>query len=170
MKKTVNISLNTQLDFSGYQIMVKSFSPETVDVGVENDSFDSLDTIYADFESGIEPNTDGKYKMKLIIPENVYCPSPPKELTMTAEIEAVSTEQVSVPVIAENLADGLSATLSQDSLLVEMTGTSSKMREVKAKADLSGLTAGAYTLPVKFTTDNTGISIQKEYYIRVIIQ
>lgn len=170
MKKTLNIALNTQLDFSGYQILVKSFSPETVEVGIESDDFDTINTIYADFESGIALSTDGKYKMKLIIPENVYCPAPPKELTMTADIEGISTETISVPIASENLADGLSATLSQDSVSVEMTGAKSKMAEVKAKVDLSGLIAGTYNLPVKFTTDNTGISIEREYFIDVTIQ
>ncbi len=169
-RKTIPIVLNPDIDISGYQVIVKSFSKDKIEIGIEIGKADEITTIYADFADGITASGSNKYQMKLIIPENVYCPEQTEELMMTADIEKITTELVSFDIIAENIPSGLSATIIPSKLAVELTGAKSKMKEVKAKVDLSGLSAGIYHIPVVFITENTGVIVNHSPTVSVEIK
>lgn len=170
LKKTVDIVLDPGLDISGYQVIVKSFSKEKAQIGVERDNYDAVNAIYAEFDGGISVNSGGKYKMKLKIPEDVYYPEENDELTMNADIEAITVNNVTFDVIPENVPEGTQVTLNPPSVTVELTGAQSKMQEVKAKVDLSGLTSGMYRVPVVFATENTGVTVKNAPEITVIVK
>lgn len=169
-RKSVNIALNPDLDMSEYQILVKSFSKEKVDIGVKSDDYDHITTIYADFASDIIINPNGKYHMKLKVPENVYCPAANDEITMTADIEHITTETLTLEINAENVPSGMTVHLNPVSITVELTGAKSKMENVRAKVDLSGLERGTYSVPVVFVTENTGVTVNEHSNITVTIE
>lgn len=169
LKKTVEIALDPGLDISGYQVIVKSFSKDKTEIGVERGSYDKINTIYADFTDGITVNSSGKYQMKMKIPDRVYCPSESDELIMTADIEAIEVRDVTFEVIPENAPTGAVVTLNPTTVTVELTGAQSKMQEVKAMVDLSGLSAGTHRVPVVFATENTGVTVKASPEINVTI-
>ena len=169
LKKTVEIALDPGLDISGYQVIVKSFSKDKTEIGVERGSYDKINTIYADFTDGITVNSSGKYQMKMKIPDGVYCPSESDELIMTADIEAIEVRDVTFEVIPENAPTDAVVTLNPTTVTVELTGAQSKMQEVKAMVDLSGLSAGTHRVPVVFATENTGVTVKASPEINVTI-
>lgn len=170
LKKTVDIALDPGLDISGYQVIVKSFSKDKAQIGLEKEDYDSINTVYAEFDGGITVNSNGKYKMKLKIPEDVYYPEKDDELIMNADIEEITVNKVTFEVIPENVPPGREITLNPEKVTVELTGAQSKMQEVKAKVDLSGLDVGTHRVPVVFATENTGVTVNMPVDITVIIK
>lgn len=168
-RKTVAVVINPELDLSEYHMVIKGFSKSSVEIGLSDEDYDKVDSIYADFTTGISPSQTNKYDMSLIIPDNVYFPEQDTKLTLNAEIEKIKTDVVAVTVTAENVPTGTTARLSAETISVSMTGPESKMKNVKAKVDLSGLDKGSFSLPVVFVTDNTGITINSEYKVNVTI-
>ena len=88
---------------------------------------------------------------------------------MTADIEAIEVRDVTFEVIPENAPTGAVVTLNPTTVTVELTGAQSKMQEVKAMVDLSGLSAGTHRVPVVFATENTGVTVKASPEINVTI-
>ena len=170
LRKSVDVALDPSADLSGYQVIVRSFSQETVEIGVKEEDYDSVTTVYAAFVNGISENANGEYRMRLVIPDDIYCPSENEEIIMNADIEQITTETRSIEVSPENVPDGMSVTLNPASVTVELTGAKSRMQEVEAKVNLSGLSAGTYELPVVFVTDNTGVTVDTPATVSVTIE
>jgi len=170
LRKSAGIALDPNVDTSEYQVIIKSFSTDKIEIGVDLAEENPTDTIYATFVGGIVPNTSGKYPMKLSIPDNIYCPEGDKELIMTADIEKISTVEKTLDITAENIPAGKTADISPNKVSVMLTGSERKMDEIRAKVDLSGLSEGAHNLPVIFVTENTGVTVNETVFVNVNIQ
>lgn len=170
VRKTVPIVLNPDIDISGYQVIVKSFSKDKIEIGIDADKADEVDAIYANFASDITSAESGKYQMKLIFPEYIYYPGKNDEIFMNADIEEITTEPFLLDVATENVPSGLTATVTPQEIKVELTGAKSKMKDVEAKVDLSGLDVGVYQLPVIFITDGTGVIVNSSATVTIEIQ
>lgn len=164
-KKTVRIELSPEYDRDNYNISVKSFSTDKLEVGVKEVNSE-LEAIYARFKETEGINSDGKYEMTLVIPDGVYCPQPPKTLTMTASIENIVKKEISTAVECVNIADGLTAVAVPNVLTVTAAGTEESLSQLKAVVDLTGLEVGEYSLAVSFTGS---ASVEGSYNVKVIL-
>lgn len=164
-KRTAEIKLSPKYNDSGRKITVKSFSQEKIDVGVKDENTETA-VVYAEFKDENAAGGSGKYEMTLIIPEEIYCPEIPKELTMVAEIADIVTREVQVTPGYENAASGTTVNLFPISFPVSATGTEAELAAIKAEVDLSGLEKGSYTLPVVFKGT---AKINGEYSVNVTI-
>ncbi len=162
-KKTVKIELSPEYDRDNYQINVKGFSTEKLDIGVRDES-QNIETVYAQFKDNTEIKQDGKYEMSLMLPENVYCPQLPKELIMTANIENIVTKDISVKVECVNIPQDMTAVCNPEFLNVTATGTEESLAQLKAVVDLVGLEAGDYSLAAAFEGN---ASINGSYMVNV---
>lgn len=165
-KKTVKIEFSPEYDRDNYQINVKGFSIDKLDIGVK-DIDTAPDTIYAYFKDSTEISQDGKYEMTLDIPENVYCPQLPEKLTMTADIANIVTRDVEVSTECTDVGEGLTAKAEQEKLTVKATGTEESLSKLKATLSLKGLEAGEYTLPVVF---DGNVSVEGSHSVKVKIE
>ncbi len=164
-KQTAEIKLSPKYNDSGKKITVKSFSQDKIDVGVKDENTETT-VVYAEFKDESTAGGNGKYEMTLIIPEEIYCPEIPKELTMVAEIADIVTREVQVTPGYENAASGTTVNLFPISFPVSATGTEAELAAIKAEVDLSGLEKGSYTLPVVFKGT---AKINGEYSVNVTI-
>lgn len=158
-KKTVKIELSPEYDKDNYQIEVKSFSTDKLEVGVKNGN---VEVLYATFKENGDGGDGGKYEMNLEIPENVYCPQVPENLIMTATIENIITKEVQIPVTAENVGADLIVTEIDGFLTVSAVGTDEGLSKLKAIADLSDITeAGEYQIEPTYEGNGTVLGEHK---------
>ena len=165
-RRTVQIELSPEYNQNNYRINVKSFSTDKLEVGVREDT-QEIEAIYARFKDETDIKPDGKYEMTLDIPDDIYCPQPPKELIMTASIENILTKEIPVKIEYTNALPGAVVTISPDTLNVSATGTEESLRQLKAIVDLSGLDKGTYTLSATFDGDAL---VSGDYSVSVIIE
>ncbi len=155
---------------SGYQVIDEKFSIDKIEIGVSEADIDKITQIYATFASPGISEEDEKFKMKLIIPEGVYCPEMKDELIMTAKLEKSVTTNTHLPIEIKNAPADTNVALSISSVYVEITGAQSKIDLVKAFVDLTDLSIGTHTVPIFFTTEDVGIIINGSYSVEVTIQ
>lgn len=170
IRKYADIKLSPTLENPNYYIDVKGFSKENIEIGIRPDMQIHPDTLYAEFQSDFQLNSENKYKMKLILPDGIYCPTAEEELIMDANIEEIASQEVTLKVLPSNLSVGLTAEINPESVTAIMTGAKSNMEKVTATVDLSRLSAGKYNLPIIFETSNLGITIEGTHYIDVTIK
>ena len=111
-----------------------------------------------------------KYKMKLIVPDGVYCPDKDAEIYMFADVEKIVTQSVLLPVVAENTPDDMTAVLEKVSIPVTLTGPETRLSEAVGVVNLAGLSAGEYQLPVQLGENSEGVTIEDQPTIHVTLQ
>ena len=170
LRKSVPITLDERNDTADYQVFVKSFSQDKIEIGVSKQSYESISAIGVDFAEDVTMGENKKYKMKLIVPEDVYCPDKDAEIYMTADVENIVTQSVMLPLVAEHTPEDITVTFEHDTVPVTLTGPASRFAGVSAAVDLSGLSAGEYQLPVQLSGDPEGVTAADQPVVRVTLQ
>ena len=144
-----------------YEIDLNSISitPSTVEVGLRDMSTKEIYARVTDAEH--EEICELEEAADMYIPENV------KTVRVRADIARKMTKSVILNVTAKNLAEGLSAKIDQ--ITVTASGVEKHLTagNITATVDLSGYTAGTYSVPV--TVESNDAQITGNYNVNVTI-
>ncbi|MBE7044681.1 MAG: hypothetical protein E7397_04060 [Ruminococcaceae bacterium] len=151
---TLPFALAESVALKDYQVVVKSFSPDKLEVGIPADT-PTPDSIEIELEKELEVGQNQKISMKPILPEDFYVPAMPEELIMTADIEKLVIQSVTIPVTFENKPEKMQITLQTPTVTTLLKGPASQIAKARAIADLSGLGAGEHIVPVLIVAENT---------------
>lgn len=170
IKKYADIELSQDEELDDYHVSVYGFSKDKLEIGVLPGAENKHDIIYVEFLNKNMYSMNNEYKMKPIIPSDVYCPTENDEIIMTAEIESMSETTLSLDITVENAPQGKTIYTNPESLSVNVTAPKSQTGEIKATVDLSGLPDGVHSLPVKFKSGDTEIKVKNTHNVTVTIQ
>ncbi len=138
-------------------------TPSSITVGVTADNTDEkviarIDRISDDAEEYTVETSNG-----------MYIPEESKTVKIKADVGKKVVKELELTVEAENVGEGLTAYIF-DALTAKVWGEEGQLSadSVKAAVDVSGLTAGTYTLPVKAEGENVGFD--GEYTVNVTIE
>ena len=135
--------------------------PERVTVGVlPGESYNEVKTIVK--------NTDSEeYDCDLQEEEGMYIPDNVKKVKVKASVIGNEDVNVSLPVEVLNIQDGLHVE-GAPGITAQFKGIKEYSNEIHAYADASGLSEGAYTLPVTFT--GKGMKAEGTYSVEIVLK
>lgn len=145
----------------GYRVVSTGVSPSSILAAGEEDALDLLDELYLESPVDVSGATESfTATVKVRKPGDINYLSA-ETVTVAVQIEPVEISRTfdSVKLFARGLTDGLSASLSQKTLNVVLTGPQLTLQSLRAAnvtawVDASGLTAGEYVLPVQVRIEN----------------
>ena len=127
-----------------------SITPSSVEVGLKNSDATNVCARVTDSEREEE--------CELLEAEGMYIPDNAKTVRVRAKIERKITKSLTLDVTAKNLAEGLTAKINQVTVMTEGIEKNLTPANVTASVDLSGLSAGTYSLPVKVASEKARIT------------
>lgn len=135
--------------------------PDRVTVGVlPGESYNEVKTIVK--------NTDSEeYDCDLQEEEGMYIPDNVKKVKVKASVIGNETFTSSLPVEVLNIQDGLHVE-GAPGITAQFKGIKEYSNEIHAYADASGLSEGAYTLPVTFT--GKGMKAEGTYSVEIVLK
>lgn len=135
--------------------------PERVTVGVlPGESYNEVKTIVKNTDSE-EHDCDLQEEEGMYIPDNV------KKVKVKASVIGNEAFTSSLPVEVLNIPDGLHVE-GAPGITAQFKGIKEYSNEIHAYADASGLSEGAYTLPVTFT--GKGMKAEGTYSVEIVLK
>ena len=144
-----------------YEIDIDSISitPSTVEVGLKDMSAKEVYARVTDAEH--------EEQCELEEAENMYIPESVKTVRVRADIARKMTKNVTLDVTAKNLAEGLTAHIDKITVIASGVEKNLTAGNITASVDLSGYTAGTYSVPV--TVESADAIISGSYTANVTI-
>ncbi len=153
--KSVPIVVDTAGEVpEGFELLSTSVAPATILIAGPDSLLTQISEISTEELNLSEINESGDHLKRLVIPEGIIAVEGNSSATVSLVLEAFETKTISKRVTTIGMGEGLSVTLSTNSVNIVVSGPQSALDEITeesitAEIDLTGLQPGEYELTPK---------------------